>query len=248
MDFLSKINSDYKIAINQKYSINKILYEYQIDALESIYKLLRLYYKDFSADKQKFFEAIYKDKVREYLDINIKGKRIKQYLNLENNKIHFSELVNRASFWMATGSGKTLVIVKLIELLKQLMDNGEIPKRDILFLTARDDLVEQFKRHVEEYNSSNSLKIELFPLNEFERVKAHKEFEFPNRVKVFYYRSDLISDEGGEKRIDFETVYNNGEWYLILDEAHKGDKAESKRQAIFTILTQNGFMFNFSAT
>lgn len=236
--------------ITERFSNNKTLYDYQYLALRNAYKVLKIYYEDwqsFNADglKERFYEKVYKGEVSRKFDMRVKSKKIRSYLP---DDVDFPYLVNRASFWMATGSGKTLVIVKLIELLKQLMDNGEIPKRDILFLTARDDLVEQFKRHVEEYNSSNSLKIELFPLNEFERVKAHKEFEFPNRVKVFYYRSDLISDEGGEKRIDFETVYNNGEWYLILDEAHKGDKAESKRQAIFTILTQNGFMFNFSAT
>ncbi|MEM1803836.1 MAG: DEAD/DEAH box helicase family protein [Desulfurococcaceae archaeon] len=247
----SKSIDDYGL-ITKRFSNNKTLYDYQCLALKNAYKVLKLYYEDwqsFNADglKERFYEKVYKGEVSRKFDMKIKNKKIRSYLP---DDIEFPYLVNRASFWMATGSGKTLVIVKLIDLLKQLMDNGEIPKRDILFLTARDDLVEQFRRHVGEYNSSNSLKIkiELFPLNEFERVKAHKEFEFLNRVKVFYYRSDLISDEGGEKRIDFETVYNNGEWYLILDEAHKGDKAESKRQAIFTILTQNGFMFNFSAT
>ncbi|MEM2175661.1 MAG: DEAD/DEAH box helicase family protein, partial [Candidatus Micrarchaeia archaeon] len=122
IDNNNSYGNKYNITIN--FSKYKTLYNYQLDALINVYKLLKLYYKDFSADKQEFFEAIYKDKVREYLDINIKEKWIKQYLNLEDNKIHFSELVNRASFWMATGSGKTLVIVKLIELLKQLMDNG----------------------------------------------------------------------------------------------------------------------------
>jgi len=34
----------------------------------------------------------------------------------------------------------------------------------------------------------------------------------------------------------------------VLDEAHKGDSQESKRQIIFSILSQKGFLFNFSAT
>ncbi len=33
-----------------------------------------------------------------------------------------------------------------------------------------------------------------------------------------------------------------------MDEAHKGDKEDSKRQIFYSILSRNGFMFNFSAT
>ncbi|MEO0074453.1 MAG: restriction endonuclease subunit R, partial [candidate division WOR-3 bacterium] len=41
---------------------------------------------------------------------------------------------------------------------------------------------------------------------------------------------------------------DNGRWFVMLDEAHKGDKEESKRQHIYAILARNGFLFNFSAT
>jgi hypothetical protein len=34
----------------------------------------------------------------------------------------------------------------------------------------------------------------------------------------------------------------------FLDEAHKGDKEDLKRQHIYSILSRNGFLFNFSAT
>ena len=37
-------------------------------------------------------------------------------------------------------------------------------------------------------------------------------------------------------------------WYILLDEAHKGDKEDSKRQVLYSILSRNGFLFNFSAT
>ncbi|NIN99778.1 MAG: DEAD/DEAH box helicase family protein, partial [Anaerolineae bacterium] len=55
-------------------------------------------------------------------------------------------------FWMATGSGKTLILVKLIELLKRLIELQEIPDYDILVLTHRDDLIAQLKTHVQEFN------------------------------------------------------------------------------------------------
>ncbi|MFH1823901.1 MAG: restriction endonuclease subunit R, partial [Candidatus Firestonebacteria bacterium] len=69
-----------------------------------------------------------------------------------------------------------------------------------------------------------------------------------NEIMVFYYRSDLLSDEQKEKIVNFRNYDNNGKWYILLDEAHKGDKEDSKRQMLYSILSRNGFLFNFSAT
>ena len=46
------------------------------------------------------------------------------------------------------GIGKTLVLVKLIEVLQGLIQRGKIPPHDILVLSCRDDLIEQLKQHV----------------------------------------------------------------------------------------------------
>lgn len=51
-----------------------------------------------------------------------------------------------------------------------------------------------------------------------------------------------------ENLLNYKDYWDNGENYVILDEAHKGNKTESKRQAIFSLLSQKGFLFNFSAT
>jgi len=58
----------------------------------------------------------------------------------------------------------------------------------------------------------------------------------------------LIADEHKKKIINFKNYDNDGKWYLLLDEAHKGDKEDSKRQILYSILSRNGFLFNFSAT
>jgi superfamily II DNA or RNA helicase len=154
------------------------------------------------------------------------------------------------SFWMATGSGKTLVIIKLIELLGKLIAENELPQRDILFLAHREDLLEQFKNHVEEFNTFNfDTKINLKNLRDYESMKRENTLPFAkNEITVFYYRSDLISDEHKEKIVNFKNYDNNGKWYILLDEAHKGDKEDSKRQILYSILSRNGFLFNFSAT
>jgi len=162
----------------------------------------------------------------------------------------YEPFINRMSFWMATGSGKTLVIVKLIELLWTLIQRGEIPPNDILFLTHRDDLIEQLRRHVEEFNAAHTeFRINLRDLREYDEVKRLRPSLFSDsEATVFVYRSDNLSDEQKEKIVDFRNYENEGRWYVLLDEAHKGDRAESKRQHIYSMLSRNGFLFNFSAT
>jgi len=172
------------------------------------------------------------------------------YIDARTGKIAYEAFINRMGFWMATGSGKTLVIVKLIELLGHLRRLGEVPPCDILFLAPRDDLIEQLRRHVHEFNVSHSDKpIVLYELKEYAAVKRERRSLFQdNEITVFYYRSDNLSDEQKEKIVDFRNYDNEGQWFVLLDEAHKGDREESKRQHIYSILSRNGFLFNFSAT
>ena len=42
---------------------------------------------------------------------------------------------------MSTASGKSLVIIKLIQILGTLMDREEIPKNNIMLLAPRNDLL-----------------------------------------------------------------------------------------------------------
>lgn len=243
------------------FSKHKKLWDFQQDALKNAVKCLYLYFKECEGKKSEFYRryelnGLEKD-VAEKLGVNAsKLKRkiadiLQQYYPVEDGKIKFEHFINRAAFWMATGSGKTLLIVKLVEILKRLMEFDEIPRKDVLILTHREDLISQLKKHVEEFNElalERGFKITLVELTEYERVKRESLVSFLNEIVVFYYRSDLISDEQKEKLIDFRNYENSGNWYVILDEAHKGDKEESKRQMFYSIMSRNGFLFNFSAT
>jgi hypothetical protein len=40
--------------------------------------------------------------------------------------------------------------------LRGLIQRGEIPPHDILVLSCRDDLIEQLKKHVHEFNAARS--------------------------------------------------------------------------------------------
>ena len=243
-----------------KFSENKKLFDFQKKGLQNALMALYLFYIEKKGDKKSFFNQFLSNGFEENFDYDLNkkqdGKTAKFLLEYDkdypviDNKISFEYFINRMSFWMATGSGKTLIIVKLIELLGHLIGVKEIPKNDILFLAHRDDLLEQFKNHIEEFNSFNfDTKINLKSLKEYESLKRENVLPFAkNEITVFYYRSDLISDEQKEKVVNFENYDNNGKWYILLDEAHKGDREDSKRQILYSILSRNGFLFNFSAT
>jgi len=247
----------------ESFSKDKRLWDYQQNALKNAIKALWKYFEDFAdyqekesldvnVERKKDFFKWYQDSgLEENLDIGL-DRRKKDIYNLltgyypqENGKIPYEHFINRMSFWMATGSGKSLVIIKLIEILIQLMEKKEIPSYDILILTHRDDLIEQLKKHVDEFNYANQTKIILKELKEYSEVKRQQTLF---GTTVFYYRSDNLSDEQKEKIIDFKNYDNDGRWYIFLDEAHKGDREDSKRQHIYSILSRNGFLFNSSAT
>lgn len=230
------------------------LYDYQQEALKNLLNCLYYYY----SDKERYYEKYQinglNDALQSRLNINRDDVNFSFLSNyypvVDNNCIEFKHIINRASFWMATGSGKTLVMIKLIELIHELSKRiPEIPQNDILILAPKDNILNQIKEHIEIFNKFGNLYINFKDLREWENVK-HQQINLfeENSITVFYYRADNITDQDKEKQIDYKTYLNNGKWYVILDEAHKGDSEFSKRQQYYTVLSQNGFLFNFSAT
>jgi len=255
----------------ESFSKTKRLWDYQQKAVKNAVMALWKYFEDFvdyrdgerleanQERKQKLFKWYQDNGLDENLDIKLDKRRrniynlLTEYYPQKDEKIPYEHFINRMCFWMATGSGKSLIIIKLIQILAQLIESKEIPPYDILILTHRDDLIEQLKRHVDEFNYFNYvnetktkiIKIILKELKEYPEVKRQR---ILFGITVFYYRSDNLSDEQKEKIINFKNYDNDGRWYIFLDEAHKGDKEESKRQHIYSILSRNGFLFNSSAT
>ena len=144
-----------------------------------------------------------------------------QYYKVEDNQIPYTEFLNRASLWMATGSGKTLVLIKLIEFLHQLATYNHIPKNDILILAPKPEILNQIKEHIEVFNKNSSVKINLKDLREFEKSKHLQTSLYePDGITVFYYRSDNITDVDKTEQLSYKTVLNNGKWYVLLDAPH----------------------------
>lgn len=247
---LSHLNLDFS-SFNKDININ--LYDYQVETLENTCKLLLQYFNFGKEDLiNYYYNNLSKDKLEE-LDIKVNSDNIDILSNnFENNdnKISFSEFINRASFWMATASGKTLIIVKIIELLYNLMKLNEIPDKNILIVAPNLQLIKQFKKHIKIFNSNTGkdFKIEYKPLRMYESCLFSGINPLsPNSITIYYSLTNHISNEDKEVLMDYKNFIDPNGWYIILDEAHKGD-IDSTRKQYLNILAKNGFLFNFSAT
>ncbi|MCK0495656.1 DEAD/DEAH box helicase family protein [Helicobacter pylori] len=233
---------------------NKELLDYQQQALINAFRMLVAYFRDFKGSKKEFY-AFYQEHYS-FANCDFTHKKLnhllKAYFKVENHCVSFENFINRLAFYMATGSGKTIVIIKLVELLSVAMGMGLIPKKNIMFFSANENLIKQFEKEIEKYNRGKDFSKQI----DFKNLKSitHKDFHrapkgFFEKIALFYYRADLMNDEESkENLLNYKDYWDNGENYVILDEAHKGNKSESKRQAIFSLLSLKGFLFNFSAT
>ncbi|WP_187919533.1 DEAD/DEAH box helicase family protein [Helicobacter pylori] len=251
---INEINEPLEMLDFKSFDNNKELLDYQQQALINAFRMLIAYFRDFKESKKEFYAFYQKHYSFAHCDFAKKklNPLLKSHFKVENNCVSFENFINRLAFYMATGSGKTIVIIKLVELLSVAIRMGLIPKKNIMFFSANENLIQQFKKEIEKYNRSKDYSKQI----DFKNLKSvtnkdfyHSPKDFFQKIALFYYRADLMSDEESkENLLNYKDCWDNGENYVILDEAHKGNKTESKRQAIFSLLSLRGFLFNFSAT
>lgn len=252
---INEINDPLEMLDFKSFDNNKELLDYQQQALINAFRMLTAYFRDFKEDKKEFY-AFYQ-KHYSFANCDFAKKKLnpllKSHFKVENHCVSFENFINRLAFYMATGSGKTIVIIKLVELLSVAIRMGLIPKKNIMFFSANEHLIKQFEKEIEKYNRNK----DYFKQIDFKNLKSvtNKDFHHApkdflmKKIALFYYRADLMNDEESkENLLNYKDYWDNGENYVILDEAHKGNKTESKRQAIFSLLSLRGFLFNFSAT
>lgn len=138
-----------------RFSKDKTLFAFQKQGLQNALKGLWLYFKGNTpsavADtplqegnklKQSLFNHYQANDFTENFDYNLNRERKAAKYLLEypedypivDNKISFAHFINRISFWMATGSGKTLIIwtnSKII-FLKGFLPKKKTPKNILL--------------------------------------------------------------------------------------------------------------------
>ncbi|MBX6361696.1 MAG: DEAD/DEAH box helicase family protein [Acidobacterium ailaaui] len=144
--------------------------------------------------------------------------------------------LNKLAFWMATGSGKTLLMhIHIMQYLHYRELHGGKPINRIILLTPNEGLSYQ---HLEEFQLSG-IDAELFS-------KEGRGVFAGNSVEIIDIHK--LRDEMGEKTVAVEAFEGNN--LVLVDEGHRGtSSAETgawmqKRNQ----LCEQGFSFEYSAT
>ena len=146
--------------------------------------------------------------------------------------------LKKLAFWMATGSGKTLLMHMNYRQYLHYYRDGESPPDNILLITPYEGLSQQ---HLSELEASG-IPARRFDLNESALFAAED-----NIVRVIEI-TKLVSEKRGEG-VSVPVEVFEGANLIFVDEGHKGSSREaqtwrSRRDA----LAERGFTFEYSAT
>lgn len=144
--------------------------------------------------------------------------------------------LNKLAFWMATGSGKTLLMhINILQYQHYLERSGVRRMNRVILLTPNEGLSRQ---HLEEFDLSG-IPAELFSKNGRGLFTSHA-------VEILDVHK--LRDEMGEKTVAVDAF--EGDNLVLVDEGHRGTSGAEmgawmqKRNQ----LCENGFSFEYSAT
>jgi hypothetical protein len=141
--------------------------------------------------------------------------------------------LQKLAFWMATGSGKTLIMHLNY---RQFLHYNDGPLDNILLITPNEGLTEQ---HLAELAASG-ISTRRFDLNESGLGLAAK-----NTVRVIEITKLVEEKRGGGVSVPVEAFEGNN--LIFVDEGHKGSGGEAWRK-YRDALGETGFTFEYSAT
>ena len=141
--------------------------------------------------------------------------------------------LSKLAFWMATGSGKTL----LLHLnYRQFNHYNREPLDNILLITPNEGLSQQ---HLDELQASN------IPALRFDVNEAGGLLSQSNTIRVTEITKLVEEKKGGGVRVPVEAFEGNN--LIFVDEGHKGTSGEAWR-GMRDALAETGFTFEYSAT
>ena len=141
--------------------------------------------------------------------------------------------LTKLAFWMATGSGKTLIMHfnyrQFLAYNRKALDN-------IILITPNEGLSEQ---HMEEMTASG------IPCEKFSLEESGLRLPEKNTVRVIEITKLVEEKRGGGVSVDIESFEGNN--LIFVDEGHKGSGGEAWRR-FRDRLGETGFTFEYSAT
>ncbi len=145
--------------------------------------------------------------------------------------------LDKLAFWMATGSGKTLLMhINYYQYLDYVEDSEDLPE-NILLVTPNEGLSEQ---HIEGLRESS------IPCHHFNADTIELQDTGKNPVKVIEIQK-LVEEKSGEGlSVEVESFGHNN--LVLVDEGHKGSGKGQTWRMLRESLAEDGFTFEYSAT
>lgn len=142
--------------------------------------------------------------------------------------------LKKMAFWMATGSGKTLIMhVNYWQFFKYCRDKID----NILLITPNEGLS---KQHYIEMNKSG-IPCKLYDGN-VDNLKTRE-------GEVLIINIHKLTEEKKGKGVSIDVSFFDGKNLVFIDEGHKGQKTEEQKwKRLREGIGKNGFIFEYSAT
>lgn len=180
-----------------------------------------------------FLDRYYNDKDRFLTELN-------EFLGKFNseNKTEISAFteqdLKKLAFWMATGSGKTLIMhINYWQILKYSKNNWD----NIILITPNEGLS---KQHYEELRLSG-IPCKLYDGN-IDNLKT-KDGE------VLIIDIHKLTEEKKGEGVSVDVSYFDGKNLVFIDEGHKGQRSEEQKwKKLREEIGKDGFLFEYSAT
>ena len=144
------------------------------------------------------------------------------------------EDLKKLAFWMATGSGKTLIMhINYWQILKYSKNNWD----NIILITPNEGLS---KQHYEE------LKLSGIPCKMYDGNIDNLKTKDGEILIIDIHK--LTKEKKGEG-VSVDISYFDGKNLVFIDEGHKGQKSEEQKwKKLREGIGKNGFLFEYSAT
>jgi len=183
------------------------------------------------------FTEIFLERLYHYKETFI--QEINQFIDEFNEKnkteiSHFSEEeLKKLAFWMATGSGKTLIMhINYWQILKHSKDWD-----NIILITPNEGMS---KQHFKEMRKSG-ISCKLYDGN-IDNLKTRD-------GEVLIIDIHKLTEEKTGEGVTIDISYFDGKNLVFIDEGHKGQKSEEQKwKQLREQIGRNGFIFEYSAT
>jgi len=180
-----------------------------------------------------FLEKYYNDRERFLNDLNEFLERFNSENRTSINPFTEEDL-KKLAFWMATGSGKTLIMhINYWQILKYSKNNWD----NIILITPNEGLS---KQHHEELRLSG-IPCKLYDGN-IDNLKTED-------GEVLIIDIHKLTEEKKGEGVSVDISYFDGKNLVFIDEGHKGQKSEEQKwKRLREEIGKNGFLFEYSAT